>query len=71
MGLVPSCPRMLTRETFSKSFKRKEIDEYNVKHACLPPDYDPTGHVCEAVESCKVTFAGPGGVRVHGWLANV
>ncbi len=52
-----------------KTFKGKEIDEYNVKSACLPPDFDPTGHRCEEVESCKISFAGPDGGRVYAWLA--
>ncbi len=50
-------------------FGSEEINEYNVKGACLPPDFDPEGRRCEKVESCKVDFAGPGGGRVYGWLA--
>ena len=50
-------------------FGPKEIGEYNVTSACLPPDYDPSGHRAEQVESCKVSFAGPDGGRVYGWLA--
>ncbi|MFZ2654009.1 MAG: acetylxylan esterase [Victivallales bacterium] len=50
-------------------FGPKEINEYNVTGACLPPDYDPAGHRAESVESCKVDFAGPDGGRVYGWLA--
>lgn len=53
----------------SKTFGPAEINEYNVTSACLPPDYDPTGHRCEQVESAKVDFAGPDGGRVYGWLA--
>ncbi|MFZ2657767.1 MAG: acetylxylan esterase [Victivallales bacterium] len=52
-----------------KVFKGKEIDEYNLKSACLPADYDPEGHKCEEVESCKISFAGPDGGRVYAWLA--
>ncbi len=52
-----------------QSFSGKEIDEYNVKSACLPPDYDPGGHCSEEVESCKINFVGPSGRRVYGWLA--
>ncbi|XHR27134.1 MAG: acetylxylan esterase [Chthoniobacteraceae bacterium] len=52
-----------------KIFKGREIDDYNVRSAALPPDYDPSGHCCEEVESCKISFAGPGGGRVYGWLA--
>jgi cephalosporin-C deacetylase-like acetyl esterase len=50
-------------------FDRDQIDAYNVSSAALPPDYDPTGHKCEAVQSGKVSFAGPDGGRVYGWLA--
>jgi len=52
-----------------KTFQGKEIDEYNITSACLPPDYDPKGHRTEEVESCKIDFAGIGNVRIHGWLA--
>jgi cephalosporin-C deacetylase-like acetyl esterase len=52
-----------------QSFAGKEIDDYNVKGAAIPGDYDPTGHKCEEVESGKVSFAGPDGGRVYGWLA--
>ncbi len=51
------------------TFTSKQIDEYNPKSAALPADYDPTGHKAETVESCKVSFAGPDGGRVYGWLA--
>lgn len=50
-------------------FSRAEIDAYNTAHACLPPDFDPTGHKVEEVESCKISFAGIGGIRIHAWLA--
>ena len=50
-------------------FGPQAIAEYNVKGACLPPDFDPEGHRAETVESCKVNFAGPHGGRVYGWLA--
>ncbi|MFA6292070.1 MAG: acetylxylan esterase [Victivallales bacterium] len=52
-----------------KIFKGKEINEYNLKYACLPGDYDPEGHRCEEVESYKISFAGPDGGRVYAWLA--
>jgi cephalosporin-C deacetylase-like acetyl esterase len=52
-----------------QTFRGKEIDAYNVQHAALPPDYDPSGHKYEEVESCKISFAGPDGGRVYGWLA--
>ncbi len=57
------------REEPFRTFGPKEINDYNVTNACLPPDYDPTGHRAEQVESCKVSFAGPDGGRVYGWLA--
>ena len=63
---IPLAARM---ETPMQSFKGKEIDDYNVKHASLPPAYDPTAHTVDEVESCKVSFAGPDGGRVYGWLA--
>jgi cephalosporin-C deacetylase len=53
----------------SRVFTGKEIDAYNLAEACLPPDYDPTGHRCEEVESYKISFAGPDGGRVYAWLA--
>ena len=46
-----------------------QINQYNLQHAGLPGDYDPTGHVTDTVESCKVSFAGPDGGRVYAWLA--
>ncbi len=52
-----------------KIFKGKEIDQYNLKSACLPGNYDPEGHQGEAVESYKISFAGPDGGRVYAWLA--
>jgi cephalosporin-C deacetylase len=52
-----------------QTFKGKEIDQYNVTSACLPPDYDPKGHRTDEVESAKVDFAGIGNLRIHGWLA--
>ena len=51
------------------AFDRAAIDAYNPAHACLPPDFDPAGHKVEEVESCKVSFAGVGGIRIHAWLA--
>jgi cephalosporin-C deacetylase len=52
-----------------QAFGPNEINDYNLTSACLPADYDPAGHRCEAVESGKVDFAGPDGGRVYGWLA--
>ncbi len=66
---IDAIPLDARMETPMQSFKGKEIDDYNVKHASLPPDYDPTGHKVDEVESCKVSFAGPDGGRVYGWLA--
>lgn len=63
---IPLAPRM---EGEQRIFKGKEIDEYNVASACLPPNYDPEGCRYEEVESYKISFAGPDGGRVYGWLA--
>lgn len=52
-----------------QTFTGKEIDAYNLASAGLPGDYDPKGHRTESVESAKISFAGLGGIRVHGWLA--
>lgn len=52
-----------------RTFKDREIDAYNLAEAALPGDYDPAGHKTDEVESCKVSFAGANGMRVHGWLA--
>jgi cephalosporin-C deacetylase-like acetyl esterase len=57
------------REEPLQTFTRAEIDDYNVKSACLPPEFDPEGRRYERVESGKVDFAGPDGGRVYGWLA--
>ena len=57
------------REGLTQVFGPKEINDYNLTSAALPPDYDPAEHRCETVESCKVDFAGPDGGRVYGWLA--
>lgn len=57
------------RQSPMERFPAEQINRYNVDHAALPPDFDPAEHACEEVESCKVSFAGPDGGRVHGWLA--
>jgi cephalosporin-C deacetylase-like acetyl esterase len=57
------------REYKAEQFASGDINHYNVDYACLPADYDPEGHVVEAVESYKVDMAGPDGGRVYGWLA--
>ncbi len=57
-------------ETEKKVYDKKGIAEYNTSSACLPPDYDPTGHKFETVESWKISFAGPEkDTRVYAWLA--
>ena len=56
-------------ESEVRIFKGKEIDDYNVKSACLPPNYDPEGCKFNEVESFKISFAGPDGGRVYAWLA--
>ena len=57
------------RDEPMETFTSDQINAYNLKGAALPPDYDPTGHKAEEVESCKVSFAGPDGGRVYAWLA--
>ncbi|MFA6291326.1 MAG: acetylxylan esterase [Victivallales bacterium] len=52
-----------------KVFKGVEIDEYNLKSASLPGDYDPSGHRCNEVEACKIDFGSVNGRRIHAWLA--
>lgn len=52
-----------------QAFGPAEINAYNLASACLPEDFDPAGHRSERVESGKVSFAGPDGGRVYGWLA--
>jgi cephalosporin-C deacetylase-like acetyl esterase len=66
MAGIPLDARM---ETPMQTFTRDQINAYNLSSACLPPDYDPTGHKAEVVESCKISFAGPDGGRVYAWLA--
>ena len=57
-------------ESEVKSFKGKEIDDYNALSAALPPTpYDPEGIKTDEVESFKISFAGPDGGRVYAWLA--
>ncbi|HEY3322399.1 MAG TPA: acetylxylan esterase [Planctomycetota bacterium] len=52
-----------------KIYSHEEISEYNLKSACLPGEFDPEGRVADKVESFKVSFGGPGGKRVYGWVA--
>jgi cephalosporin-C deacetylase-like acetyl esterase len=66
---IDAVPLDVRYETPMQTYTGKQIDEYNLKSACLPGDYDPSGHKVEEVESCKVSFAGPDGGRVYGWLA--
>ncbi len=56
-------------ESEIKVYVGKEIDEYNLKSACLPGEYDPEGRKFDEVESFKISFAGPDGGRVYAWLA--
>ncbi len=65
LAAVPLDPKSEERRVF----KGKEIDDYNLKNAALPGDYDPTGHVCDEVESFKIEFSSVNGKRVHAWLA--
>jgi cephalosporin-C deacetylase-like acetyl esterase len=66
---LAAIPLDARNETSPETFDRAAINAYNLKHACLPADYDPEGHKVEDVESCKVSFAGPDGGRVYAWLA--
>lgn len=63
---IPMDPKIESAVTI---FKGKQMDEYNVKSACLPPNYDPEGCKYDEVESFKISFAGPDGGRVYAWLA--
>jgi len=66
MAKVPVDAR---QETPFETYDAAGIGAYNLSQASLPPDYDPTGHKTEVVESCKISFAGPDGGRVYAWLA--
>lgn len=63
---IPLDPKIESPVT---TYNDQQIDDYNVKCAALPPDYDPQGHRAQEVESYKISFAGPDGGRVYGWLA--
>jgi len=52
-----------------RKFSSAEINAYNLAHASLPADYDPTGHRCEEVEAFKVGFNSVKAMRIRGWLA--
>lgn len=62
-------PLDLKVEDEPRVFKGAEIDRYNMESACLPPNFDPQGVKYDEVVSCKVSFVGPDGGRVYGWLA--
>ncbi len=64
-----AAPLDVRMESEMKTYRGKEIGEYNAKEAALPGDYDPNGHKFDEVESCKISYAGPDGGRVYGWLA--
>lgn len=64
-----AAPLDLKVEDEPRVFKGEEIDRYNVESACLPPNFDPEGARFDEVVSCKVSFAGPDGGRVYGWMA--
>ncbi|MGI4789466.1 MAG: acetylxylan esterase [Janthinobacterium lividum] len=66
---ITKVPLDARNETPMVTFTHDQINDYNVKSAALPPDYDPAGHRAEEVESCKISFAGPDGGRVYAWLA--
>lgn len=64
-----SIPLDLRIESEPQIFNKEAIDSYNLQHAALPADYDPQGQKYEEVESYKISYAGPDGGRVYGWLA--
>ena len=66
---VAAIPLDARDESEKTVFDREALNRYNLEHASLPADYDPEGHKFETVESWKVSFAGPDGGRVYGWLA--
>lgn len=53
---------------FIEMLEGKQIEEYNVKKAGLPPSYDPEGEKFDKIEVYKVSFASPNGGRVYGWF---
>jgi len=55
-------------EIFIQEMTNNEIDQYNVKSACLPPRYDP-GIRYDKIEVYKVSFSSINRLRVYGWLA--
>lgn len=57
------------REEFIRKMKGKEIDQYNVTSACLPPRYDIEGIKYDEIEVYKVNFQSINGLRVYGYLA--
>ncbi|MET3872008.1 acetylxylan esterase [Puniceicoccus vermicola] len=63
---IPLDPRI---EDTPRVFTAEQIDAYNRESANLPARYDPGGIVYDKVESYKISFKGPEGKRVYGWLA--
>jgi len=63
---IPLDPRM---ESDVRRFTGTEIDEYNLNFAALPGNFDPDGCKFRSVLSYKISFAGPDGRRVYGWVA--
>ena len=50
---IDAIPLDVKMETEMVTYKGKEIDEYNVTSACLPPDYDPKGHKYPELRACS------------------
>ncbi|MGI5869912.1 MAG: acetylxylan esterase [Kiritimatiellia bacterium] len=69
MAEYRAIPLDLKIEDEPRIFKGAEIDRYNMESAVMPPNFDPEGSTFDEVVSCKVSFAGPDGGRVHAWLA--
>ncbi len=67
-GKLAAVP-LAAREGQMERFDDAAINAYNLGSACLPADYDPSGHRSASVLSGKVDFGGPDGGRIYGWLA--
>jgi len=56
---------------FVRKMTTAEINEYNIKHAALPENYDPEGAKCQEIEIYRVDWASANGAgqRSYGWFA--
>jgi len=57
--------------TFIRKMNNAEINDYNIKHAALPEDYDPEGAKCSEIEVYNVDWASANGdgQRSYAWFA--